>query len=420
MHPIGIGLSDVGRMREQNEDNLLVDDDLGLYVVSDGMGGHVGGELASAIAVASVAREISKKRSVLLDMARGEVDRDRLESIASTAVRQASRAIFDAADSTEHEGMGCTLTLLLVVGQKAVMAHVGDTRLYLSRDHKVSQLSTDHTMANELAIAGVIPHDAIQTHQYAHVLTRALGSRAEVRVDTLVLDILPGDRFLICSDGLADYIDSDSWLGRQIDAAEFDALPEELVSFANAAGGQDNITVLLTRIEADAPEISIADELSSHVQHKFDALESVFLFDGLSIALLTRVLDCCEVNDYASGDVAIAEDSPISQLAVVVEGQFEVSDDDTVHGKLGPGDHVGATTLLSPRRARASLHARGEGRLLILQREPFWQLVRQRPWLGVGLLERLGRQLSQDLDRSLEKREDDDEGGGPLAPDQRF
>jgi serine/threonine protein phosphatase PrpC len=418
MHPIGIGLSDVGRMREQNEDNLLVDDDLGLYIVSDGMGGHVGGEVASSMAVTGVAREIGRNRSVLFEMGRGEVDRDQLESIASDAVRQASRSIFDSANGTEHEGMGCTLTLLLVVGQKAVMAHVGDSRLYISRDHKVSQLSTDHTMANELAIAGVISHGAVQTHPYAHVLTRALGSRDAVNVDTLVLDILPGDRFLICSDGLGDYIDSDSWLGRQIDAAEFDALPEELVSFANASGGQDNITVLVTRIEADAPELSIADELSSHVQHKFDALESVFLFESLSVALLTRVLDCCEVNDYASGEVAISENSPMSQLAVVVEGHFDVSSDNTVHGKLGPGDHVGATTLLSPRRARASLRARGEGRLLILQRDPFWQIIRQRPWLGVDLLERLGRQLSQDLDRSLEERDGD--GSGPLLPSQRF
>lgn len=418
MHPIGIGLSDVGRMREQNEDNLLVDDDLGLYIVSDGMGGHVGGEVASSMAVTGVAREIGRNRSVLFEMGRGEVDRDQLESIASDAVRQASRSIFDSANGTEHEGMGCTLTLLLVVGQKAVMAHVGDSRLYISRDHKVSQLSTDHTMANELAIAGVISHGAVQTHPYAHVLTRALGSQDAVNVDTLVLDILPGDRFLICSDGLGDYIDSDSWLGRQIDAAEFDALPEELVSFANASGGQDNITVLVTRIEADAPELSIADELSSHVQHKFDALESVFLFESLSVALLTRVLDCCEVNDYASGEVAISENSPMSQLAVVVEGHFDVSSDNTVHGKLGPGDHVGATTLLSPRRARASLRARGEGRLLILQRDPFWQIIRQRPWLGVDLLERLGRQLSQDLDRSLEERDGD--GSGPLLPSQRF
>lgn len=395
-----------------------MDDDLGLYIVSDGMGGHVGGEVASSMAVTGVAREIGRNRSVLFEMGRGEVDRDQLESIASDAVRQASRSIFDSANGTEHEGMGCTLTLLLVVGQKAVMAHVGDSRLYISRDHKVSQLSTDHTMANELAIAGVISHGAVQTHPYAHVLTRALGSQDAVNVDTLVLDILPGDRFLICSDGLGDYIDSDSWLGRQIDAAEFDALPEELVSFANASGGQDNITVLVTRIEADAPELSIADELSSHVQHKFDALESVFLFESLSVALLTRVLDCCEVNDYASGEVAISENSPMSQLAVVVEGHFDVSSDNTVHGKLGPGDHVGATTLLSPRRARASLRARGEGRLLILQRDPFWQIIRQRPWLGVDLLERLGRQLSQDLDRSLEERDGD--GSGPLLPSQRF
>jgi serine/threonine protein phosphatase PrpC len=420
MHPIGIGLSDVGRVRERNEDSLLVDDDLGLYVVSDGMGGHVGGDLASSIAVTAVAREIGSQRRLLREMAGSEIQRDPLEALASQAVLRASRAIVEAAEGTRHEGMGCTLTMLLIVGNKAVMAHVGDSRLYLCRDHKVSQLSTDHTMANELAIAGIISQQAIQTHQYAHVLTRALGSDGDLQVDTLVMDILPGDRFVICSDGLGDYIDSEEWLRRQLDAAESDALPEELVSYANAAGGQDNITVVVARIEADAPDLSISDEMSIEVQGKFDALESVFLFEGLSMALLTRVLNCCVVDDYRKGDVVVTESQPMSQLMVVVEGRFEVSHDGIVDGELGPGDHIGATTLLSPRRSRASLQASRSGRLLILQRDPFWKLIRQRPWLGVGLLERLGRQLSQDLDRSIEQREESTAVADTVTPHERF
>src|SRR5205823_13230317 len=105
----------------------------------------------------------------------------------------------------ERAGMGCTLTLLLVLGNKAAMAHVGDSRLYLLRSGKLSQLTTDHTMANELCLAGLITAAEVRDHQYAHVLTRAIGTQPSVVPDLLMMDVAPGDRFLLCSDGLADH-----------------------------------------------------------------------------------------------------------------------------------------------------------------------------------------------------------------------
>lgn len=419
MHSIGTGLSDVGRVREKNEDNMLIEDEFGLYVVSDGMGGHSAGEVASALATSCVMREIAARRVELDEMRKGDEDRDQLEEIAGEAVRAACREVYRQGKKKNRKGMGCTLTMLLVVGSKAVMAHVGDTRLYLCRDGKVSQLSTDHTMANELAIAGVIDQDAIHDHHYAHVLTRAVGTNEHVMADTLVMDILPGDRFVICSDGLTEYIESERWLGRQLHANEFDAISEELVSYANAAGGQDNITVLTVSIEADEPEYHIADEMSVDLHGKFDALESVFLFEGLSMELLTRVLDRCEVNDYKKKSLIISEGDPIARLMVVLEGNIEVSRGGESDGELHSGDHVGATTLLSPRRAGASLTALGDCRIMILKRDPFWKLVRERPWLGVGLLERLGRRLSLDLDRSIEQREGNETESSSIEPRER-
>jgi serine/threonine protein phosphatase PrpC len=416
MHPVGAASSDVGRLRDQNEDSFYLDDERRLYMVADGMGGHSGGEVASAIAIATVSREIGARRDALAELRTGKFDVDRAASIVRDAVDIACSDVYEKSKTERHlNGMGCTLTLLLVLDNKAVMAHVGDTRLYLNRDGKVSQLSTDHTMANELCNAGLIEPDEVDTHQYASVLSRAIGSKPHVLVDTLVFDVVPGDRFLLCSDGLHDYVEETSWLAPHLEGHDLEKVAEELVSYANSVGGRDNITALVIDMRADEPEIEIVDEMSVDVSHQFLALESVFLFEGLSLALLARVLNHCELNSYEKGDVVIREGDPCAQLMVVVDGRFDVSHEGRDDGELKTGDHAGATTLLSPRKARATVTAAERSKLLMLERRPFWKLIRARPWLGVGLLERLGRRLSTDLDRSLEQIEQHD----AIAPRER-
>jgi serine/threonine protein phosphatase PrpC len=422
MHPVGGGISDVGRERDLNEDSFYLDDERRLYIVSDGMGGHASGEVASALAIETVARCVGERHERLRVLAKGKMDVEALASLAREVVEEAGRAVHSrASENPEHAGMGCTLTMLLFVAGKAVMAHVGDSRLYLCRDGRVNQISSDHTMANELAQAGLIERDEVSSHHYAHVLSRALGPRPNMRVDTLVMDVAPGDRFIICSDGLTEYVESESWLAAQL-ARQRDcqAAAEELVGFANAAGGLDNITVVVVEVRPDDPEIEISDEMSVDLQHRFDTIAGVFLFEGLSMALLARVLNCCELNEYKAGDVVVREGEPCAQLMVVVDGRFVVSRAGQLEGPLAVGDHACATTLLSPRRARATLHADGSGRLLVMKRDPFWRLVRQRPWLGVGLLERLGRRLSIDLDRSTERHDEARISAIPPEPRERI
>ncbi len=417
MYPVGVGASDVGRLREQNEDSFYLDDERRLYVVADGMGGHSGGEVASSTAIAAVSRVIGERHADIEKLREHKIDTHELAAIAKSAVEAASADVYaQANDDPRLAGMGCTLTMLLVVDNKAVMAHVGDTRLYLARDHNVSQLSTDHTMANELANAGLIERSEVAEHQYASVLSRAIGTKPTVMVDTLVLDVVPGDRFLLCSDGLHDYIEDEGWLAPQLTGDDLETVAEELVSYANSVGGRDNITALVVDILADEPEIEIVDEMSVDVSHQFLALESVFLFEGLSMALLARVLNHCELQVFDKGAVVIQQGDPCAQLMVVVDGRFEVSRDGDADGILSAGEHAGATTLLAPRAARASLTALERARLLIMRRRPFWALIRARPWLGVGLLERLGRRLSRDLDRSIEQRDDPTPKTKSVAP----
>jgi serine/threonine protein phosphatase PrpC len=416
MHPVGFGKSDVGRVREQNEDSMLVDDELGLYVVADGMGGHAAGEVASRVAIETIVTRLGRVRAELADLRRSGADASAVVAHVRDAIEHACGRIYEMATANLGQaGMGCAITLLLVLGNKAVMGHVGDTRLYLLRDGRVSQLSSDHTMANELAQAGLIDPDEIKTHQYAHVLTRAVGTQPSVPVDTLLLDVLPADRFVICSDGLHDSIEEEGWLAGRLEGAAIAAVPAELVGFANAAGGHDNVTAIAVQIDPDDPEIEVVDEMTADVQARFAALASVFLFEGLNVALLTRVLDHCEVDTHDAGSVVIRQGDPCAKLMIVTEGRLAMSRDGTRDGELGPGDHAGATTLLAPHRARATLTASEPSRLLTLERAPFWRLVKLRPWLGVGLLERLARQLSLDLEGAVEQP-DGDSHTTPVAP----
>lgn len=403
MHALGHGLTDVGRTREQNEDAFLVDDALGLYVVCDGMGGHLAGEVASATAIEALAAAIGARADELQTYRRGEADDDVAVELVRDAVVEASERVFElACEDSERSGMGCTLTMLLVLGDKAISAHVGDSRLYLWRGGKASQLTNDHTMANELHLAGLIRADEVAEHPFAHVLTRAVGTQPHVNVDVLCLDVAPGDRFLICSDGLADHLEDDSLIEDVLGGDALSGVPESLVTFANDAGGHDNVTVVAVAIHPDDPEVEIVDEISSEVFGKFAALESLFLFEGLSLPVLTRVLQGCEIEDHFDGEVILEAGASCSQLHVVLDGKLAARSDDGERLLL-PGGHAGATTLLAPRPSRCTLVVVDVARVLVLRKEEFWELVEERPQLGVTLLARLGSRLSLDLADETER-----------------
>ncbi len=247
----GHGASDCGRVRESNEDSWLVDDRVGLYVVSDGMGGHRAGEVASGIAVEAVAELVRNRHAGIATDSRGQDAA--MVDVVEQAVQHANRVVLRAgAGDGRLTGMGCTLTVLLCCGDKAAMAHVGDSRLYLLRGGAARQLSTDHTLAAELVRAGVVEPERAKSHPGAHVLSRVVGHTETVKVETTTFAVQPGDRFLLCSDGLSNYLETDAELAALADL-EDDALPKALVGFANERGGDDNVTVVYARVPGVPP-----------------------------------------------------------------------------------------------------------------------------------------------------------------------
>lgn len=245
--------TDVGRGRPENEDSLLVDAAHGLYAVADGMGGHRAGEVASATAIETLQAAYLGGRPI-----------DR-------AIEEANSAVFArAAGNAELRGMGTTLTAIAVDGGTAVLGHVGDSRAYLLRDGAVTRVTDDHSLVEQLVREGRLSPEEAQNHPQRAVITRALGVDPEVQVDTYQVDLRPGDRLLICSDGLTNMLSDDTigvTLRRHADPQQ---AADTLVDMANQAGGDDNITVVILDALADggpaAPVASRADESTGEWQ----------------------------------------------------------------------------------------------------------------------------------------------------------
>lgn len=225
--------TDIGRVRERNEDSVLVEPPL--YVVADGMGGHRGGDVASQIAVETMERLETDDRGSLADH-----------------VRDANRAVWErSVEDQRLTGMGTTVTAIRIDGESIALAHVGDSRAYLLREGLLRQLTTDHTLVARMVQSGEITEEEAEVHPHRNVMTRALGTDERVEVDEESLLLQDDDVLLLCSDGLYGMVTED-----QIQAIlEHSDAPQQaadrLVKAANRAGGVDNISVVVLRTSGD-------------------------------------------------------------------------------------------------------------------------------------------------------------------------
>jgi PPM family protein phosphatase len=234
--------SDVGRLRSGNEDSFLVDDRLALYAVADGMGGHQGGEVASATALEALRAAVASGQAL------------------DAAIVGANVAVFEkAATDPGLAGMGTTLTAIAILGESTLLiGHVGDSRAYRVRDGVLEQLTEDHSLVEELVREGRLSPEEAEVHPRRNVITRSIGIEADVDVDLYTVDARTGDRIIICSDGLTTMVRDDDVLH----VAQLDTDPrlaaDHLVDAANEAGGEDNITVVVVDV-LDAPVASAPD-----------------------------------------------------------------------------------------------------------------------------------------------------------------
>ena len=246
----GYALTDLGRKRASNEDAFYIDDVLGLYVVADGMGGHAAGEIASREAVDTlygmVKRGVGQLR-LLVDPLSDQDSRAACRLMES-AVQAATYFVYSIAEiDREKSGMGTTISALLVLGDYAVTAQVGDSRIYRIERGAVEQLTEDHTLiAWQLKQGLITPQEAARS-PHKNVITRAVGNREYVQVDTRCIPLASGARFLLCSDGLHGYLKDDDI--PEIVPVGGSAAVKRFVDLANERGGKDNITAVLVEID---------------------------------------------------------------------------------------------------------------------------------------------------------------------------
>lgn len=239
--------SDVGLVRPNNEDSLLVvppwrepaiSRQICVMGVADGMGGHSSGEVASRLAVDTLRNWL--KRLETRELTLGMVE---------TAFCEANQAIWKhASDHEETRGMGTTLTAAFLLGKQVLIGHVGDSRAYLYRNNDLRQLTRDHTLVAEQIRLGNITAEQAKKHPARHILSRAMGVREFVNVDTTLMDLVPNDVFIVCSDGIYGQI-TEEMLREKLAEKPFGQIAKNLVAEANKAGGLDNSTVVLCKVD---------------------------------------------------------------------------------------------------------------------------------------------------------------------------
>ncbi len=244
------GLTDAGLVRDHNEDAIGNDHDIGLVVLADGMGGHLGGEVASAITVKTILESLADSLKQIRPENIDEASGYSLASLAvNDAITRANRNVFTSANEhSQYHGMGTTVVVLLFYDNRLTVAHVGDSRLYRYRDGVLEQITRDHSLTQELVDRGFYTEEQARKSHNRNLVTRAIGIDESVEIDLQEDAALTGDIYLLCSDGVTDMLEDKVIRQTIMDHdKDLEKIASELIRQANEAGGRDNISAILAR-----------------------------------------------------------------------------------------------------------------------------------------------------------------------------
>jgi serine/threonine protein phosphatase PrpC len=390
---VGAAETSVGKVRDHNEDSHFIDPEQGVFLVCDGMGGHAAGEVASALAVATVRDNwLSDATQAIaeqwLQQGTPEAHRQLIAAIHDGAVAAHDAIIDEATRDRTKGGMGTTLVGAMVVGGEIVFAHCGDSRAYLVRDGIAMQLTEDHTLLARLLAAGVDVDVHGDGARFKSMLTNALGIGQECKISTFVLPLADGDRFLLCSDGITEYLPEPE-IGEVLCTQPSPArAAQRLVELALQRGGADNATALVVRV-LEAGESARPSDLLRKDQ---TAIELCPLWGKLTPQQRLRALRIALPRDHAAGQRIPAQTLGDRVAWILLEG--EVEQDATVHL---PGSLLYPEALLADRPLpdKEGLGVpRIDVRALAIRSDDFRELCDDDPEIGEALLEALGAELA--------------------------
>ncbi|TNE49710.1 MAG: cyclic nucleotide-binding domain-containing protein [Deltaproteobacteria bacterium] len=380
--------SDVGRVRKNNEDNSLADTANNLFVVADGMGGHEHGDLASGTAVESVRNYLHNAMTGLKAFAIDpSEERSRwAEQVILGAVQAANADVYNqAVQKGVQENMGTTMSMMIVLSaNRAIIGHVGDSRIYRVRNKEVAQLTEDQTLLMQQIKSGAVrPEDADKV-PYGGTLLQAIGYRAEVNPDIFWIDIQPGDQFLLCSDGLSNYLIEDE-IVTVFSKARGEQIVPRLIDCANARGGRDNITAVVVEVEDPNDNLGTTQlDLSS------DILSQCPLFSGFEMAEIMRLLPLGQLRAFISDETLQMEGGDSQGLFMILAGRVGLYRRNTWLMTVGPGGHFGDFSLFDHRSVAETAVCEEEVRAILFPHDSIRNFTEESPELGIKLLYNLG------------------------------
>ena len=380
------GHTDVGMVRTNNEDSMLVDERLGLYIVADGVGGAAAGEVASRMVCEVVQLEVARNQTLIRACVKDPTpaNRQTVTRLLSRTIQLASQKVFEASQVQQDMlGMASTIAMVQIVGHYAMVAHVGDSRVYLQRDGKVYQITEDHSLVAEQVRRGDMTAEQAEVSSMRNVLTRAVGFQPVVDVDTLQVELDQGDRLLLCSDGLFNYLPLDE-LTLACEKLVSDRMGPALISTANKRGGADNITLIILEIEQLVDEDQARPTVNP--QDKLAALRAIPLFSQLNYTQLHALLSISHVAGYDADDLIIEEDQPGDHLFVSIHGSVQIIKQGQPIAKLPGGSSFGEMALIDRAPRSADVVALEPVKALTISRAAFFDLLKREPELSVKLL----------------------------------
>lgn len=380
MELVSWGQSDAGRERSQNEDAMVMDPILGFYLIADGRGSEETGYLASKVAADTI---YARLRTLLGDgvINQPEQARDRLVRRLPAVFTEVSEAIYQRARMEgQRSGVSTTATLLQVVGSIGVIGHVGNSRVYLCRGDTTYQVTEDHTLVQQLARSGQLRPEEVANFPHQKALNRTLGSAPAVETDTLVVDVAPGDRIVLCSDGLSDFV-SAAEIQRTVTAVPPETAVRSLVRSACERGGEDDVSLVVIEATGGTDPVH-----SLRTEQKAALLGRIFLFSDLSFQEIVRVLAAVQEVRVRTGMSLTKEGDSGDLIYFLAEGEANVTRSGVQVGTIRAGDHFGEMALLGDGTRSATVTASKDAILLTLHRDDFYHLVQTDHGLAIKLL----------------------------------
>ena len=386
---VGAAVTHVGNVREHNEDAHYFDADLGLFLVCDGMGGHAAGEVAAAIAIHTIRHrwidvDTSEVAEVWLDRGTAIAKKQLIEALRDGVHAAHSAIIAEGVRDPTKQGMGTTLVGAIVVGNELIFAYAGDSRAYIVRDGIAMQLTEDHTLLQRLLAAGIDVDVSGDGARFRSMLTNALGIGTECNVSTFVVPLADGDRFMLCSDGISEYVQEHEVGEVLVKQPSPARAAQKLVDLALERGGGDNATAVVMRVleAGDSPvpaEQRRRDDLSISLCELWS--------EKISPQQRLRALRIAIPRDHAMGERLPAHTLGDRVAWIIVEGEVNVDGE-----PAGPGAFIYPESLVAgssiPDKDGLAL-ARTDVRAVAIRNDDFRELCDDDAELGEALLESL-------------------------------